>query len=130
MHAHSKGRARLHENAIFLAERVCAENACDASKLLLATCHYAAGAANRAVVVLQGCSAPHNRYLLALSCMRLGRLPEAQTALLGPAAPDTDAAAQNAAQLASFIWFSPVRSFACDPAHPPRRPPRGAGSRW
>lgn len=83
----------LHENAIFLAERVCAEQSCDASKLLLATCHYSAGAANRAIVVLQGSTAPQNRYLLALCCMRLGRLPEAQTALLGPAAPDTDATA-------------------------------------
>ena len=83
----------LHENAIFLAERAVAEQACDASKLLLATCHYSAGAANRAVVILQGCSAPENRYLLALCCMRLGRLPEAQTALLGPAMPDTEATA-------------------------------------
>ena len=84
---------QLHDNATFLAERVCAESSCDASKLLLATCHYAAGAANRAAVVLQGCSAPQNRYLLALCCMRLGRLPEAQTALLGASMPDTDASA-------------------------------------
>ena len=82
----------LFENAVFLAERVCAESACDESKLLLATCHHAAGAANRAVEVLKGCTAPQNRYLLALCCMRLGRLPEAQTALLGPSAgPDTEA---------------------------------------
>ena len=79
----------LHENAIFLAERIHAESPCDATKLLLATCHYVAGASNRAVVVLQGCSAPQNRYLLALCCMRLGRLPEAQHALLGPMMPDT-----------------------------------------
>lgn len=85
----------LHENAVFLAERICAESKCDESKLLLATCHYAAGAANRAVMVLQGCDAPQNRYLLALCCMRLGRLPEAQTALLGQSSngPDTEATA-------------------------------------
>ena len=84
---------QLYENATFLAERVLAESACDASKLLLATCHYSAGAANRAAAVLQGCTAPQNRYLLALCCMRLGKLPEAQTALLGPSMPDTDASA-------------------------------------
>ena len=84
----------LHENAIFLAERVCAESGGgDASKLLLATCHYSAGAANRAVKILEGCTAPANRYLLALCCMRLGRLPEAQTALLGASMPDTEATA-------------------------------------
>ena len=33
--------------------------------------------------MLQGSTAPQNRYLLALCCMRLGRLPEAQAALLG-----------------------------------------------
>ena len=83
----------LHENAVFLAERVCAESPSDSSKLLLATCHYAAGAANRAVEVLKGCTAPQNRYLLALCCMRLGRLLEAQNALLGSSTPDTDATA-------------------------------------
>lgn len=83
----------LHENATFLAERVHAEHACDETKLLLATCHYAAGAANRAVVVLQGCAAPQNRYLLALCCMRLGRLPEAQVALLGTSMQDTEGTA-------------------------------------
>jgi anaphase-promoting complex subunit 3 len=83
----------LHDNAIFLAERVCAEQSCDASKLLLATCHYSAGAANRAIAVLSGTNAPQNRYLLALCCMRLGRLPDAQTALLGPSAPDNEATA-------------------------------------
>ena len=83
----------LYENATFLAERIVAESSCDASKLLLATCHYMSGAANRAAHVLQGSTAPQNRYMLALCCMRLGRLPEAQNALLGASMPDTDASA-------------------------------------
>eukprot|EP00966_Prymnesium_polylepis_P330705 7386325-Prymnesium_polylepis.1 len=44
-------------------------------------------------MVLQGAKAPQNRYLLALCHMRLGKLVDAQNALLGSAAPDSDATA-------------------------------------
>lgn len=84
----------LYENAAFLAERVVAESPNEASKLLLATCYFQLGAANRAEMVLQGSKAPQNRYLLALCLMRLGKLGEAQHALLGSSAPDPDASAQ------------------------------------
>ena len=83
----------LHENAVFLAERLCAEVPADWAKHLLATCYYQSGAANRAVAVLQGSSTPQNRYLLALCHVRLGKLADAQTVLLGSAAPDTEAVA-------------------------------------
>ena len=84
----------LHENAIFLAERLCAEVPTDWAKHLLATCYFQSGAANRAVAVLHATTTPQNRYLLALCHVKLGKLAEAQTVLLGPAAPDTEAVAQ------------------------------------
>jgi len=121
----------LHENAIFLAERLCAEVHTDWAKHLLATCYFQSGAANRAVAVLQASTTPQvrvrvrarvrararararlrmrvrvrdtlspspnpdqNRYLLALCHVRLGKMAEAQTVLLGAAAPDNEAVAQ------------------------------------
>ena len=84
----------LHENAVFLAERLCAEVPTDWAKHLLATCYFQSGAANRAVAVLHATTTPQNRYLLALCHVRLGKLAEAQTVLLGSAAPDTEAVAQ------------------------------------
>ncbi|KAL1520325.1 hypothetical protein AB1Y20_021915 [Prymnesium parvum] len=83
----------LYENAIFLAERVVAESTTEASKLLLATCYFQAGASNRAEMVLLGAKAPQNRYLLALCHMRLGKLNEAQHALLGSSSHDAAATA-------------------------------------
>jgi hypothetical protein len=84
----------LHENAVFLAERLCAEVSTDWAKHLLATCYFQSGAANRAAAVLHATTTPQNRYLLALCHVRLGKLAEAQTVLLGSAAPDTEAVAQ------------------------------------
>ena len=83
----------LYENATFLAERLCAEMQNEAARLNLATCYLMAGAANRAASVLAGATAPQNRYLLAVCCMRLGRLSDASTALLGPGNPDNEAVA-------------------------------------
>mmetsp|Transcript_48619 Transcript_48619/g.157586 ORF Transcript_48619/g.157586 Transcript_48619/m.157586 type:complete len:244 (+) Transcript_48619:28-759(+) len=82
----------LYENAIFLAERLCAETPSEASRLLLANCHYASGAPARACAILGNCSAPQNRYLLALCHVKLGRHLEAQRALLGSASPSADPA--------------------------------------
>ena len=73
----------LYENAIFLAERLVAESPSEPSKLMLATCYYSQGAPARAQMVLSGCSAPQNRYLLALCHMHLGKLVDAQNVLLG-----------------------------------------------
>ena len=82
----------LYENAIFLAERLCAETPSEASRLLLANCHYASGAPARACAILGNCSAPQNRYLLALCHVKLGPHLEAQRALLGSASPSADPA--------------------------------------
>ena len=97
----------LYENAVFLAERVHAESPCDASKLLLATCHYSAGAANRAVVVLQSCATPQNRYLLALCCMRLGRLQEAQNAQIRAEQQARDEKKKASESTSSSLGLSP-----------------------
>ena len=53
----------LHDNAVFLAERIHAEQS-RGRQSCCATCHLAAGAPNRSIAVLQGCVQPQNRYLL------------------------------------------------------------------
>ena len=83
----------LYENATFLSERLVAEASSEASKLLLATCYFQSGAPARAELVLHGCTAAQNRYLLALCNMQLGKLSEAQRAL-GVAGSDPDGIAQ------------------------------------
>ncbi|KAJ1626178.1 anaphase-promoting complex, cyclosome, subunit 3-domain-containing protein [Pavlovales sp. CCMP2436] len=79
----------LYGNATFLAERLHAHAPSEDSVHVLASCHFAAGEKVRAYHVLQGCHAAHNRYLLALCCLELGHLNEAERVLLGPAAPGT-----------------------------------------
>lgn len=84
----------LYENAVFLAERLCAEAPSEASRLLLANAYYASDQPSRACAVLSASSAGANRYLLALCHVKLGRMVEAQRALLGSAvAADPDATA-------------------------------------
>ena len=83
----------LIDNATFLAERLVAETPSEPTRHLLATCHHAAGAPARAAVVLASASAPANRYLLALCQIELGKLAEAQRALLDGNAVDPDATA-------------------------------------
>ena len=66
---------------------------------LLATCYYRADQANRAYHTLKGRTSPRCRYLFALCCVKLRRLPEAEAALCrsplpaGGRPPATDASA-------------------------------------
>ncbi|CAM9824039.1 unnamed protein product [Choristocarpus tenellus] len=69
-------------NALFLCERLVAYNPSEENVLLLATCHLRDGADLRAHALLQGSRAPQNRYLLALCCLNMGKLAEAERALL------------------------------------------------
>ena len=72
---------------------------------LLATCYYRADQANRAYHTLKGRTSPKCRYLFALCCVKLRRLPEAEAALCRsplpaggrPPATDSSAAERPAA---------------------------------
>ncbi|OQR91065.1 anaphase-promoting complex subunit [Achlya hypogyna] len=75
----------LFSSAVFLAERLVAENASEANIGLLAETYYRSGDGHRAIALLQNSDAarsPHNKYLLALCCYEAGRLTEAESALL------------------------------------------------
>ncbi|TMW60581.1 hypothetical protein Poli38472_000623 [Pythium oligandrum] len=71
----------LHDNAIFLAERLVAHNRAEENLLQLATCYYRAGKVARAIAVLENAKRPENRYLLALCCFQQNKLVEAENAL-------------------------------------------------
>ena len=58
-----------------------------ANKHLLATCYYRHDQANRAYHTLKGCTSHRCRYLLALCCVKLRKLPEAEAALSHSALP-------------------------------------------
>jgi anaphase-promoting complex subunit 3 len=79
----------LYSNATFLAERLHAHAPSEESAHVLATCHFSSGDKVRAYHLLQGCVAAHNRYLLALCCLELGHLNEAERVLLGPSPAGT-----------------------------------------
>ena len=51
-------------------------------RLLLAEAYLGEGKAYKAYEVLRGCSSPANRYKLALTCIKLNRLSEAEKVLL------------------------------------------------
>ncbi|KAF0719482.1 Aste57867_1018 [Aphanomyces stellatus] len=79
----------VHSSAVFLAERLVAENASEDNVGLLAEAYYRAGEGHRAIVLLQRHAStqeepqsPQNKYLLALCCYEAGRLPDAEQALL------------------------------------------------
>lgn len=74
-----------YPDAIFLAERLCAEVESDETLFLLATCYYRAGKPNQAYAVLRGkgASCPQCRFLLAKCCMDLNKLSEAESVLTG-----------------------------------------------
>ena len=72
----------LHENAIFLAERLLAEAPGEASKGLLAGALLASGAVRQAVTVLASCRSAGNRYSYARHLLELGHAPEAEDALM------------------------------------------------
>ncbi|KAE8743770.1 hypothetical protein FOCC_FOCC009601 [Frankliniella occidentalis] len=74
-----------YSDAIFLAERLCAEVESDETLFLLASCYYRAGKPNQAYAVLRGkgASCPQCRFLLAKCCMDLQKLSEAESVLTG-----------------------------------------------
>ncbi|XP_049849576.1 uncharacterized protein LOC126319916 [Schistocerca gregaria] len=78
----------LYENATFMAERLVACSRPSPEQLpsekalhLLATCYLYSNKPNKAYEVLKGCCSPNNRYLFAVSAIRLGRLREAAQSL-------------------------------------------------
>ncbi|KAK9823416.1 hypothetical protein WJX72_002594 [[Myrmecia] bisecta] len=79
----------LHDNARFLCERLVAEFPSEANTHLLATCYYRSDQAYRGYHLLLGASSPQSRYLLALCCMQMGKMTEAEHALY----PDQDSSA-------------------------------------
>ena len=70
-------------NAVFLCERLHAASPSEHTTHLLATCYHRAKQPHRARAVLRGQTSERCRYLLALCCYDLGRLPEAERALCG-----------------------------------------------
>ena len=70
-------------NAVFLCERLHAASPGEHTTHLLATCYHRAKQPHRARAVLRGQTSERCRYLLALCCYDLGRLPEAERALCG-----------------------------------------------
>ncbi|RHY37721.1 hypothetical protein DYB25_008820 [Aphanomyces astaci] len=79
----------VHATAVFLAERLVAENSSEDNLGLLADAYYRSGAGHRAISLLerhmtsnQGILSAHNRYLLALCCFEADRLSDAENALI------------------------------------------------
>eukprot|EP00051_Salpingoeca_urceolata_P021552 m.339681 g.339681 ORF g.339681 m.339681 type:complete len:718 (-) comp19820_c0_seq7:2428-4581(-) len=73
----------LFEDAIFLAERMHAQEQSEASLLKLATTYYQAGQPARAYALLNGQTHPDCRYLFARCCLDLNKLQEGELALTG-----------------------------------------------
>ncbi|XP_050435840.1 cell division cycle protein 27 homolog isoform X2 [Adelges cooleyi] len=74
-----------YSDAIFLAERLCAEFDSDESTYLLATCYYRAGKPSQAYSILNGKKIVSEKckFLLARCCVDLHKLSEAETILTG-----------------------------------------------
>ncbi|XP_050529418.1 cell division cycle protein 27 homolog isoform X2 [Daktulosphaira vitifoliae] len=74
-----------YSDAIFLAERLCAEFDSDESTYLLATCYYRAGKPSQAYTILSGKKIVSEKckFLLARCCIDLHKLSEAETILTG-----------------------------------------------
>lgn len=70
-------------NAVFLCERLHASSGNEHNTHLLATCYHRNKQPHRARAVLRGQTSERCRYLIALCCYDLGRLPEAERALVG-----------------------------------------------
>ncbi len=75
-------RYELHANASFLCERLLAQVDNEEVRLLLAESYLGEGKAYKAYEVLKNCSSGPNRYKLALTCIKLNRLAEAEKVLL------------------------------------------------
>ena len=72
----------LYSNAIFLAERLYAEYCTEENRYLLAKCYIKCGLHRKAMSLLESSNSSRNRYLYAYCCFHLGKLGEAETALL------------------------------------------------
>ena len=72
----------LYNNASFLCERLLAQCDNEEIRLLLAESYLGDGKAYKAYDVLKGCSGSQNRYKLALTCLKLNKLTEAEKVLL------------------------------------------------
>jgi hypothetical protein len=73
---------KLFDNAIFLAERLVAQNKSEQSALLLATCFYETKKYFKGYQLLKDATSPSSRYLGALCASQLNKLVEAQGLLL------------------------------------------------
>ena len=71
-----------YDNATFLCECLHAQNRSEANLQLLGRCYWHSAAHLKGFAALQGASSGANRYLFALCCLELGKLHEAEAALL------------------------------------------------
>ena len=74
----------LYDNAKFFAERLYYEDPHPENLHLLGQTYYRQGKIKQTYLILQHSDWPTNRYLFALSCIKLGKLNEAERALLPP----------------------------------------------
>ncbi|KAG5553667.1 hypothetical protein RHGRI_011534 [Rhododendron griersonianum] len=80
----------LHQNAIFMCERLCAEFPSETNLQLLAGCYLHNNQAYAAYHVLKGTQMAPSRYLFARSCFQMDLLSEAEASL----SPVTDPTAE------------------------------------
>ncbi|KAI8534977.1 hypothetical protein RHMOL_Rhmol10G0139100 [Rhododendron molle] len=80
----------LHQNAIFMCERLCAEFPSETNLQLLAGCYLHNNQAYAAYHVLKGTQMAQSRYLFAISCFQMDLLSEAEASL----SPVTDPTAE------------------------------------
>ena len=71
-------------NATFLAERLLNEHDSEENRGILAECYINENKIYKAYHILQNCKNDENRYKLAVACVRMNKLKEAEKALLGP----------------------------------------------
>mmetsp|Transcript_7008 Transcript_7008/g.25848 ORF Transcript_7008/g.25848 Transcript_7008/m.25848 type:complete len:818 (-) Transcript_7008:193-2646(-) len=98
----------LYHNAIFLGERLVAAFPSEGNALLLASCYMRNDQPHRCHHILKGSVSPQARYMFATCCMKLGRLAEAEAALLGKGVEDTqttDGAAKDAVPNGAAGYF-------------------------
>ena len=71
-------------NATFLAERLLNEHDSEENRGILGECYINENKIYKAYHILQNCKSDENRYKLAVACVRMNKLKEAEKALLGP----------------------------------------------
>ena len=72
----------LIPNATFLAERLLAERDTEEHRSLLADCYMGENKQYKAYHILLQCKTEENRYKLAMACLKLNKLKEAEKALI------------------------------------------------